>query len=34
MAETVSSDKSGACALLSVVTEDDRLGFSKAGPIC
>ena len=29
----MSSDTAGASALLSVVAEDDRLGFSKTGPI-
>ena len=29
MGESVSGDTAGACALLSVVTEDDWLGFSK-----
>ena len=29
----MSSDTAGAYALLSVVSEDDRLDFSKTGPI-
>ena len=33
MGELVSSDTAGARALLSVVTEDDWLRLSKAGPI-
>ena len=33
MGESVYSDKAGTHTLLSVVTEEDRLGFSKTGPI-
>ena len=33
MGKSASSDTAGAGALLSVATEDDRLGFSKTGPI-
>ena len=33
MSESVSSDTAGVRALLSVITEDKRLGFSETGPI-